>query len=209
MLSGARNIEFVGDGSTREDALHLISTVQPQVILLDAELPNGNLATLHSLAPHAGGIAIILLLTVVDESRIKKAFQAGARGILRRTVKLHQLIEVVQHVHNGQTYIEPTFASMLLSQKLNKQDANGALLQSLTAREAKILREVTAGQTNKEIARSFDIAEKTVKHHMTNILQKLGARNRVEAALIAREQFLRRDASNNVGLDRLERVGSV
>ncbi len=158
-------------------------------MLLDADLPGGDIATLHSMAPYADKVGIILLSNFGSEQQITKAFQAGARGFVRRAMPSQLLVDVVRNVHSGQMYMEPAFASVLLSKKFERESEEERMLQSLTAREEKILRRVAAGHTNKEIARAFSIAEKTVKHHMTNILQKLGARNRVEAALIAREQF--------------------
>ena len=86
-------------------------------------------------------------------------------------------------------YMEPTFAGVLMANRFNGLSGANALLDSLTAREKQVLQRVTKGFTNKEIAREHGLSEKTVKHHMTSILSKLHARNRVEAAMIVREKF--------------------
>ena len=189
ILSNSEEFELVGEGATGQDALDFARTLDPQVMLLAADLSSGDAGTFRSLAPYADKVALILLSNLGNEQVITRAFKAGVRGFVQRGMSSQILVDVVRNVHRGQMYMEPAFASMLLSQKFDDSSSPGRLLSSLTAREEKILRGVAAGRTNKEIARVFSIAEKTVKHHMTNILQKLGARNRVEAALIAREQF--------------------
>jgi DNA-binding NarL/FixJ family response regulator len=189
ILSRANDCEVVGDGATSQDALLLIKTVNPHVMLLDADLPGGDISTLHQLAPYKSEVAIILLSNLGDEERITRGFKAGARGFVRRATTEDLLFQAVRSVHQGRMFMEPEFASILLSNKFSQVEDDDLILQSLTAREEKVLRKVAQGLTNKEIARTFQIAEKTVKHHMTKILQKLTARNRVDAAMIARERF--------------------
>ncbi len=186
ILSSSREFEVVGEGATSQDALNVVRTLNPEVMLLDASLPGGDIATLHSVAPYADRTAIILLSNIGSEQLIAKAFQAGARGFVRRAMPAQLLVDVVRKVHSGQMYMEPVFAHVLLSEKFDQESEEERMLQSLTAREEEILRMVATGHTNNEIARAFNLAEKTVKHHVTNILQKLGVRNRVEATLIAR-----------------------
>jgi DNA-binding NarL/FixJ family response regulator len=106
-----------------------------------------------------------------------------------KNVSAEQLMDIVYSVHGGAVYAEPTIASQLLLGQHERKNGAADVTKSLTPREYEILTLVTKSLTNKEIARSYNIAEKTVKHYMTSIMQKLQARNRVEAALIAQKQI--------------------
>ncbi|MGI9422872.1 MAG: LuxR C-terminal-related transcriptional regulator [Hyphomicrobiaceae bacterium] len=189
IISSSNACELVGEGSNREDALRLASERSPEVMLLDGEMPGGSIDILRTVTTKARNMRTVLLSNSGNEKALTEAFQAGARGYVDRSVKRDQLIDIVGSVHRGQMYMEPSLASLLLTNKFDRISTKDTLLASLTVREEKILKEVARGQTNKEIARAQGLAEKTVKHYMTSILQKLQARNRVEAALIAREQF--------------------
>ena len=119
----------------------------------------------------------------------REALQIGVFGIVDRCVSGKTLIQILDNVRSGKTYIDPTLTSSLLLYRFERDDSLDVSLSSLSAREIRILKEVANGQTNKEIARSQQLAVKTVKHYMTSILHKLRVRNRVEAALVAREQW--------------------
>ena len=124
------------------------------------------------------------MLSVSESGRdLSAAFVAGARGYVLKRVSGYELLNIVRSVHNGETYFEPSLANGCLQHNA-KQLAGMPDLNSLTKREKDILCRVSEGMTNKEIALSYKIAEKTVKHYMTSILMKLQLRNRVEAALV-------------------------
>jgi DNA-binding CsgD family transcriptional regulator len=120
----------------------------------------------------------------------------GRRGVVVARVGAGELVEVIRSVARGEAYVSPALAARLLADgRRGDRAGDGAadLVAGLTAREEQILRCVARGLSNKEVGRELDLQEKTVKHYMTNILQKLQVRNRVEAALVARDAFHRPD----------------
>ena len=126
-----------------------------------------------------------------DSENVELAIRAiglGVNGFLLKTISQVDLIDVVRSVHSGQTYISPCFAPKVISSMSNPTKLH-VNVNSLTAREEQILQELRSGKTNLEIARHLEISDKTVKHYMTNIFQKLHVKNRLEAALIANKFF--------------------
>ena len=119
------------------------------------------------------------------------ALRAGARGYILKGISGRELVTIVRAIHQGDSYVSPDLAAKLLIEMQVKQGgtAEGDPLADLTSREEQILRGVARGLSNKEIGAELNIQEKTVKHYMTNILQKLQVRNRVEAALVARDHY--------------------
>lgn len=189
VLSTNGRYDVLAEGGSRDDAIRIASDLNPDVMLLDAQLPGGGIKTLWSLSEAACNTRTIVMTNSESERDLNASFQAGARGYVCKDVKADQLLDIVDTVHRGKMYMEPTFAGVLMANRFNGIPGANALLESLTAREKQVLQRVTKGFTNKEIAREHGLSEKTVKHHMTSILSKLQARNRVEAAMIVREKF--------------------
>ncbi|WP_350245287.1 response regulator transcription factor [Deinococcus sonorensis] len=130
-----------------------------------------------------------MMLTVsADEADVTAALRAGARGYALKGISGRELRSVVRSLHAGEVYVTPGLAASLLLELSGPRRPTTDPLSELTARERQILEGVAAGRSNKEIARDLDLTEKTVKGYMTNVLQKLHVRNRVEAALLAVRQ---------------------
>ncbi len=131
------------------------------------------------------------MLTVSErEEDVAASLKAGARGYILKGVTSRDLVRAVQSIHAGESYVTPTLAASLLIEWREGQggmDIPTTPLDELSGRERQILELLATGCSNKEIARELDLSEKTVKHYMTNILQKLQVRNRVEAALLAQK----------------------
>jgi DNA-binding NarL/FixJ family response regulator len=129
------------------------------------------------------------MLTVSEEEDdLMAALKAGARGYVLKGVAARELAQIVRRVHNGEVYVTPALAASVLVEltgEKKKAHEAGSRLNQLTERERQVLELVAAGHSNKEIGDRVFLSEKTVKHHMSNILQKLQVRNRVEAALMA------------------------
>ena len=124
------------------------------------------------------------MLTVFeDEDKLLAAFKAGARGYILKGVSARDLANVVRNVANGEVYVSPSLAAGMLMTLTRGRPADP--LEELTEREHEILRLVGQGLTNREIGERLHLSEKTIKHYITNILQKLQVRSRVEAALLA------------------------
>ncbi len=189
VLTDSNRYSVLAEGSTSEDAVRVASEFNPNVMLLDAHLPGGGIKTLESLSASACETRTIVLTNNESEHDLNASFQAGACGYVCKDVKADQLLDIVDTVHRGKMYMEPTLAGSMMANRFNEKSVDDRMLGALSAREEQVLRDVVKGYTNKEIARNCDLAEKTIKHHMTSILGKIQARNRVEAAMFARERF--------------------
>lgn len=187
-LASYPDIDVVGEGCSADEALRLARDLLPDVLLLDISMPGGGVNAARSIAAAYPVIRIIMLTVSEHEEDVLKSLKAGARAYILKGVTARDLVAIVRSVHNGESYVTPTLAASLLADfKDEGSDAssNGGPLDELTTRERQILELLATGRSNKEIARSLELAEKTVKHYVTNILEKLQVRNRVEAAVLA------------------------
>jgi two-component system nitrate/nitrite response regulator NarL len=182
------DIEIVGEGGTAEEAIAIAARRLPDVMLLDVSMPGGGINAVREIAATYPVINVVMLTVSQDEEDVTTALRAGARGYVLKGVAARDLVEIVRSVARGEVYVTPSLAASLLFD-MNRASPNRSSttgLDDLTERERQILERVAAGDSNKEIGAQLQLSEKTVKHHMTNILQKLQVRNRVEAALLAR-----------------------
>lgn len=187
-LEENERLAIVGEGGTCEDAVRLAAKSAPDIILLDISMPGGGIAAAREIAERWPEIAVVMLTASESGEDIMTALRAGARGYVLKGVGSSTLIEILEGIAEGESYVSPSLAARLLTemQGSNSKPSEENPLEQLTAREDEILRLVAAGLSNKEVARQLDLQEKTVKHHMTRVLAKLHARNRTEAALILR-----------------------
>jgi DNA-binding NarL/FixJ family response regulator len=186
-LRAQPGIEVVAEGESAADALRIAAERMPDVMLLDVSMPGGGLRAVQEIAAAFPVVKVVMLTVSEAEDDVTAALRAGARGYVLKGVAARELVRILRAVAEGEVYVTPSLAASLLFELTSgKSDANAASpLAVLTDRERQILERVAAGDSNKEIAAQLHVSEKTVKHHMTNILQKLQVRNRVEAALLA------------------------
>lgn len=178
----------VGEAESCATALQQARDSLPDVILQDLKLPDGSgLSVVEALQSECPYSRVIVLTAVEDEDALLEALKAGARGYLLKGVSSRELVRVVRAVASGETYVTPSMAGRLLKEMTGREGHRSGM-GGLTAREGEILDLVAQGLTNREIAERVYLTEKTVKHYMTNILQKLHVRNRVEAALMLRNR---------------------
>ena len=156
--------------------------------LLDISMPGGGIATLRRILALPQPPRCAMLTVSEEDDDVMQALRAGALGYILKGVGARDLVGILSDLAEGRSYVAPSLAMKVLA-AMNAPKARKAEtpLDTLTKREEDILRRVAEGKSNKEVARDLDLQEKTVKHYMTAILQKLQARNRTEAALIARE----------------------
>lgn len=186
-LVAERDLVVVGQASTGEEALRLAIDLVPDVVLLDIGMPGwGGLATLERLSEVCPATMVVMLTVFDDEDRLLAAFKSGARGYVLKGVPSRDLADIVRKVVAGETYVSSALAATMLRELTGKRAHDP--LSELSEREREILGLVAEGLTNREIGESVHLAEKTIKHHMTNILGKLRVRSRVEAALLAARQ---------------------
>ena len=187
ILSREPDFDVVGDGVTADDAVRLAASHLPDLLLLDINIPGGGLNVIEKIAAACPVTRIVMLTASEDEDDVVKALKAGARAYILKGVSGRELVEIMRGVLAGEAYVTPALAARLLSDMTGPAPGTSSPspFAELTERERQILELVADGLSNKEIGLKLFLSEKTVKHHMTNILQKLQVRNRVEAALLA------------------------
>lgn len=193
----AAGMDVVGVGGCAADAARLAAEHGPDVMLLDISMPGGGIETARALGRSHPGIMTIMLTVSEREDDVIAAMEAGARAYVLKGISGPDLLATIRAVRQGETYITPQIAARVLA-KMRRNGNGGTCARSrpvetteLTAREEQIINEVAQGLTNKEIAVKFSLSEKTVKHYMTSVLQKLQVRNRVEAVIVHQRQSQR------------------
>lgn len=183
--------EVVGEGADAAAALDLARTWRPALVLLDISMPGGGVAAARAIAAEAAGVNIAMLTASETDADIMGALEAGAKGYILKGVGAEELVKVAASVAAGDSYVSPGLAARLLMGMKGRRApaASASPLAGLTAREEEILRLVAEGLSNKEVGRKLSLQEKTVKHYMTIVLQKLQVRNRTEAAVLAKETW--------------------
>ena len=176
--------KVVGQTASGEEALALARKLLPAVVLLDVSMPGWNgIVTAEKIAMACPATAIVMLTGSDDKDRLLAALKAGARGYVLKGVSARELANVVRSAVAGEVYISPSIAAEMLVSLTHGKAPDP--LQELTDREREILALIGTGLTNREIGERIFLSEKTIKHYVTNILQKLQVRSRVEAALLA------------------------
>ncbi len=189
-LKGAGNFEVVGEASNAQDAIQLAEQLHPQIVLLDVNMPGCGLQAAATILRADPRIQIVMLTVSETEQSVNAALEAGAKGYILKGASSVELIRVLEGICDGEAYVTPALAAKLLTQLRQKPPVRERnTLSDLTSREEEILAHAARGLTNKEIARSLTLSEKTVKHYMTNVLHKLQVRNRVEAVIQMRRQL--------------------
>ena len=185
-LESEPDIEIIGQASSGEEAFEILRETLPDVILLDIAMPGeGGIATTKRIAANYPVIKIIMLTGSENDDDLMKALKAGASGYVVKGIAAKELVNAVRAVAGGGTYISPAMADSLLRDIQKPQSTDP--LSELSEREHQILELVAKGMTNRDIGDQLHLTEKTIKHYMTNILEKLHVTSRVQAALIAQK----------------------
>jgi two-component system, NarL family, response regulator LiaR len=186
ILGTQADFEIVGEASNGEEAIHLAKELRPDVILLDLEMPGSDgVDTLRKLRVHQPEVNTLVFTAFDTDDRILSAIRAGAQGYLLKGVPRDELFKAVRVISSGGSLLQPVVASKLLQHVSTPRDEKLNGLESLTEREMEVLKLLGAGKTNKEIATTLFISERTVKFHVSSILKKLDVGNRTEAVSLA------------------------
>lgn len=192
LLSIKNDFEVVSQSSSGEEAILAATKFLPEVILMDLRMPGigGVEATKRILQQHPG-MKIIVLTTFDEDDLVFNALHAGAVGYLLKDVSPEKLFEAIRTAYKGEYYLLPSITSKVMAEftrlPRTPKIEPGNQYENLSRRELEILKMVAIGMSNKEIAMSLVIAEGTVKNHLTSIFNKLDARDRMHAVLIAKE----------------------
>jgi len=192
LLAVHEGVEVVGEAGNGDEALRKAAELAPDVVLMDLRMPvlDGIGAT-RRLRVEQPDVRVIALTTFDDDEDVFAALRAGAVGYLLKDVSSARLVEAVQAAARGESVLQPSVAAKVVARFAQlpdaaQQDRPQPLVVPLSDRELGVLRQLADGRSNREIAAELFLAEGTVKNHVTNVLSKLGARDRTQAALRAR-----------------------
>ena len=186
-----QDFDVVGQGANYDDAIRVAEELLPDIMLVDIGMPGGGIRAAKDIALVCPSVKIIILTASESADDVMAALKNGAAGYALKDSSGAELIDIIKTVSRGQSYVPPRLAGKMLvdmNDLVTGGSAEDDPLGTLTFREDQILKLVAEGLSNKEIGLKLDLQEKTIKHYMTNILQKLRVRNRVEAALLATGQ---------------------
>lgn len=176
------DLEVIGEASNGREAVELVAACQPDLVLMDLVMPEmDGVAAIAAIKQRQPELPIIALTTFAEAELVLSAVQAGANGYLLKDVEVKELVEAIRAVYKGQPYLHPEATRHLLQATGRPQPP----VERLTDREQQVLVLVAQGLTNRQIADTLTISEKTVSVHVSNILSKLQLSSRTQAALYA------------------------
>ena len=185
VLDRERDIEVVGAAESMADGLRQAGRARPDIVLLDLKLPDADAAeSVASFARVSPGIVVFTAYEADDD--VFRAIRGGARGYLLKGSPAAEIAQAIRQVHAGESYLSARIAATLVKGVAQPRGRAGLL----SARERGVLRLVAAGQSNRQIAKTLAISERTVKFHVTSLFNKLGADNRAQAVAIAAQRGL-------------------
>jgi len=199
LLSIQDGIEVVGTAASGQEALERVLALRPDVVLMDVRMPvMDGVAATAQVRRQLPSCQVLMLTTFDDEEYVINALRAGACGYLLKNIPAPDLARAVQAAHRGVYQLDPAVASKVVASLARSTKPISSLpdppvlshIPDLTDREIEVLRLIAQGATNREIAGSLVISEGTVKNHISNILSRLGLRDRTQAAIYARENGL-------------------
>jgi DNA-binding NarL/FixJ family response regulator len=186
LLESSGEIDVVGEAATCADALARIPATQPNVAILDVQLPDGTgVEVCREIRAAHPLVACLMLTSFSDEEALFQSIMAGASGYVLKQIRGNDLVSTVRRVAAGESLIDPAVTGRLLERLRNPQPNEDPRIASLTKLERIILDHVAEGLTNRQIAAQVNLAEKTVKNYVSSILMKLGMSRRTEAAVFA------------------------
>src|SRR3954463_11430121 len=195
LLESEGEFKVIGEACDGVEAVTMARQLIPEIMLLDLAMPRRQgLETLRELASDARSVRVILLTAAAEKEQIVEALQLGARGVVLKDSATQILLKSIRAVMNGEYWVGRESVSNLVQYLRSLVDSSSHDARKkkygLTPRELEVISAVVAGYANKEIAQHFKISEDTVKHHLSNIFDKVGVSTRLELALFAVNQAL-------------------
>ena len=185
LLDLEKELKVIGEAGDGYECLNLTNKLKPDIVLLDLNMPNlDGLQVLEIMKQQKMDCKIIILTIHKEIDYLVKALDVGCEGYVLKDSDFDTLKNAIISVYNGDTYIEPTLTPML-NASLAERDVLRDKLNELTKREIEVLKMITGGALNKEIASTLNISERTVKNHVSNIFKKINVSDRTQAAVFA------------------------
>jgi len=176
----------VGEAADGETAVQQCQALQPDVMVMDLAMRNDEgVEAIQSIRQSCPQTYILVLTNFVEEDRVLAALKAGAHGYILKDATTHDIVQAIRDVYRGKAVLHPSVAYVLLQALQATTETDQAALEAITGREREVLQMVAQGRTNQEIAARLGIDERTVRVHISHILQKLNLDNRTQAALFA------------------------
>jgi two-component system, NarL family, nitrate/nitrite response regulator NarL len=179
--------EIVGTGTTADEALGLARSKLPDVMILDLSMPGEVFGAIEEISRQIPTLKLVVFTAFANVDLALKALDAGAHAFVLKGRPADDLYEAIQAVRRGDLFVSPEFSQRVVAGFRNRARRETTAVVKLSAREQQLVNCLLEGQTNKEIARTLELTEKTVKHYMTNLMTKLQVKNRLEVVLAARK----------------------
>jgi two-component system, NarL family, response regulator DevR len=194
LLEGEPDITVVGEAGTAAEAIQVVSRVEPDIVLMDIRLPDqSGITGCQQVRQRWPAVQVLMLTSFADEDLVLEAINAGAAGYVLKQLGNDDLLRAVRAVGRGDAVLDPAVTRQLLARvRRAEHEAHGAAFQDLSERELEVLALVAEGKTNAEIAEALILSEKTVRNHVSTILEKLELTNRIEAATYAVRHHIER-----------------
>lgn len=180
---------IVGEGASRDEAIELVARFKPDIALIDLSMPGGGIQAVREIHARHPEIKIVVLTVSEEHDDVMQALEAGASGYVLKGTSAEELQAVIRSISAGEPYIAPRLGFRLLSDLRNRGEPRKPVagFELLTPKEREILKLVGLGLNNEEIAQKSGVQIQTVKFHVSNLLEKLNLRNRVQLALFAQK----------------------
>ena len=196
MLESVEDVEVVGEAGTGEEAVQMAEQLNPNIILMDLNLPKmSGIEATKQIIKKRPDIGILVLTMYDDDSSVFAAMRAGARGYLLKEANRNEIIRAIQAVGDGEAIFSPSIARrMMYYFEAKSKQTQVDVFPQLTEREREVLDHIAKGENNADIASVLGLNQKTVRNHVSNILSKLHASDRAHAIIMAREAGLGKES---------------
>jgi two-component system response regulator DevR len=191
ILTSEPDFEVVGESGSADQLVDLVERTQPDIVLLDARLPGtGGSVACRRLCESHPDVDVLIVSSYDDDELVDECIRAGAKGYVIKDMERFALKQSIRAVHRGEAALSPAVTAHVLNRVRGKDRTATSTRPALSASQIDILRLISKGLSNREIAERIHVSENTVKSHVQEIFRKLAVRNRVEAALLATSEGL-------------------